>query len=111
MGGFRVSSYIISLDIIPTKKNDLESRNDFDVIYVGRVSPGHNPTKLKQLYQFNLLKGRHWVTAFGFARHSSASKILRAKARLQGRKRSKAGHLAHIFNVRVFEPTLPRNES
>jgi hypothetical protein len=35
----------------------------------------------------------------GSVHNSSASKILSAKARLQGEKRSKVGHLASIFNV------------
>ncbi|WP_207894346.1 hypothetical protein, partial [Uruburuella suis] len=35
----------------------------------------------------------------GSVHNSSASKILSAKARLQGEKRSKVGHLASIFNA------------
>ena len=49
--------------------------------------------------------GRPWLCALKFqyflgsVHNSSVRKILSAKARLQGEKRSKVGHLASIFNV------------
>ena len=47
----------------------------------------------------NKLKTLSCLALLGSVHHSSVRKILRAKARLQGEKRSKIGHLARIFNV------------
>ncbi len=47
-----------------------------------------------------MLKFQYLIAgSIGSVHNSSASKILSAKVRLQGEKRSKVGHLASIFNA------------